>query len=96
MATMGIERRRKLVVWAGLAVALLVVALAVLLLVSGSLSLGGFGPLRLVEHDPGVGEADVPMTAPLRLRWSGPLDADGLEGRLRLEPAVDEIGRAHV
>lgn len=89
MATMGIERRRKLVVWAGLAVALLVVALAVLLLVSGSLSLGGFGPLRLVEHDPGVGEADVPMTAPLRLRWSGPLDADGLEGRLRLEPAVD-------
>lgn len=89
MATMSIERRRKLVIWAGLAVALLAVALVGLLLVSGSLSLSGFGPLRLLEHDPGAGEAGMPMTAPLRLRWSGLLDAEGMEGRLRLEPAVE-------
>ena len=89
MATMDTERRRKLVAWAGLAVALLAVALVGLILVSGSLSLGVLGPLRLLEHDPGAGEAGMPMTAPLRLHWSGPLDAEGMEGRLRLEPAVE-------
>lgn len=87
MAAMGIERRHKALAWGGLAVASL--ALAGLLLGTGALSRVGIGPLRLVEHDPAAGEEDVPMTAPLRLLWSGPPDAQSVEGCLHLEPPVD-------
>jgi len=89
MADMGTECRHRALVWGGLAVALLAVASTGLFLASGRLSLPGLSPLRLLEHDPASGEDDVPMTAPLRLRWSGPLDAEGMEGRLHLEPAID-------
>jgi hypothetical protein len=89
MAAMGTERRHKALFWAGLAMALLALAFAGTLLVTGAVSLPGLGPLRLLEHHPATGAAGVPLTAPLQLRWSGPLEAEGMEGRLLLEPAID-------
>jgi Tol biopolymer transport system component len=83
MAAMSTERRHKALAWGGLAVALLMVAAAAL-----TLWLLGFGPLRLVERQPAAG-TQAPLTAPLRLVWSSPVEAEEIEGRLHLEPAVD-------
>ncbi len=84
MLAMGTVRRHKALAWGGLAAALLAVVVAAL-----ALLLPGLGPLRLVAQEPAPGEVDVPMTQPLRLRWTGPVDAASMEGHLHLEPEVE-------
>jgi hypothetical protein len=89
MAAMGTKRGRRALLWVGLAVMLLALTSVGLFVVTGALSLPGLGSLRLLEHYLPPSATDVPCTAPLRLRWSGSLDAQGMVGRLQLEPAID-------
>jgi Tol biopolymer transport system component len=45
--------------------------------------------VRVVDVSPEDGAADVPITAPIRISFSQPMDRDGVEARFRIEPAID-------
>jgi Tol biopolymer transport system component len=60
-------------------------AVAVLLI------LPGVAGVRVVGVSPADGEEDVPITAPIRLRFSQPMDPDSVGENLRIEPEV--LGR---
>ena len=72
--------------WLG-AVVVLAAAAALLLLLAPS-------GLRLTAISPAAGDADVPITAPLRLGFSGDVDPAGVEARLLVEP--ETAGRLEV
>jgi Tol biopolymer transport system component len=45
--------------------------------------------LRIVDSSPAAGDDNVPITAPIRLTFSQPMDPVSVEGRFRIEPEVD-------
>jgi Tol biopolymer transport system component len=44
--------------------------------------------VRIVDSSPAGGDDDVPITAPIRLAFSQPMDPDSVEARFRVEPEV--------
>jgi Tol biopolymer transport system component len=49
----------------------------------------GSADSRIVDTSPPAGSQDVPITAPIRLTFSQPMDAAGIESRFRIEPGID-------
>jgi Tol biopolymer transport system component len=78
------ERRLHPGIWLGIVV-VAAAAVAVLLI------LPGVAGVRVVDVSPADGEEAVPITAPIRLRFSQPMDPDSVGEHLRIEPEV--LGR---
>jgi Tol biopolymer transport system component len=78
---MGTKFRTRNVIWLTLAVAAAGIAALALLAATA-------GP-RLRDASPAAGRDDVPITAPIRLAFSQPMEPASVESRFRIEPAID-------
>jgi Tol biopolymer transport system component len=72
----------------GLRITILLVLVVVTLGILALAILTGSRAVRIVASSPEVGDEDVPITAPIRLTFSQPMDQGSLEARFRLEPEV--------
>jgi Tol biopolymer transport system component len=77
---MSQERKRQLITWLSL-VGVLAVAAAAIVLFS-------LERVRIVDSAPRDGDEAVPITAPLRLTFSQPMDPASVQARFQIEPEV--------
>lgn len=77
---MSPQRKRYWIAGLGAVVALALIAI-LLLVITGS-------GLRVVHHSPAPGDQDVPVTAPVRLSFSQPMDQASVEAHFTIEPPV--------
>jgi TolB protein len=74
------EHKLQSVLWLGIAiVAAGIAVLAILLSVAG---------VRIVDVSPADGEESVPITSPIRIAFSQPMDPDSVGANFRIEPEV--------
>lgn len=77
---MSIERRSQLL----LCIILFLIAVTIVAVGLASRSSG----VRVTDSAPRDGAENVPITTPIRLRFSQPMDRDSVEGRFHIEPEI--------